>query len=67
MRTLLTFAAAIMLLGATTDAQPDPLARARALHKQVPLIDGHNDYPRCAVSIRRAISRAPTSPAACRS
>ena len=21
------------------------LARARALHKQVPLIDGHNDYP----------------------
>lgn len=26
-------------------AQGDPLARARALHKQVPLIDGHNDYP----------------------
>jgi membrane dipeptidase len=23
----------------------DLLARARALHKQVPLIDGHNDYP----------------------
>ena len=23
----------------------DPLARAQALHKQVPLIDGHNDYP----------------------
>ena len=21
------------------------LERARALHKQVPLIDGHNDYP----------------------
>ena len=26
-------------------AQTDPLARARALHKQSPLIDGHNDYP----------------------
>ena len=24
---------------------PISLARARALHKQVPLIDGHNDYP----------------------
>ena len=23
----------------------DLLERARALHKQVPLIDGHNDYP----------------------
>ncbi len=27
------------------DAQSDHQARARALHKQVPLIDGHNDYP----------------------
>jgi membrane dipeptidase len=26
-------------------AQGDLAARARALHKQVPLIDGHNDYP----------------------
>lgn len=26
-------------------AQSDLLARARALHKQSPLIDGHNDYP----------------------
>jgi membrane dipeptidase len=26
-------------------AQSDYAARARALHKQVPLIDGHNDYP----------------------
>jgi membrane dipeptidase len=26
-------------------AQSDPLARARAIHKQVPLVDGHNDYP----------------------
>jgi membrane dipeptidase len=23
----------------------DPLVRARALHREVPLIDGHNDYP----------------------
>jgi membrane dipeptidase len=30
---------------ALVDAQADFLARARALHKQVPLIDGHNDYP----------------------
>ena len=28
-----------------TDAQNDLVTRARALHKQVPLIDGHNDYP----------------------
>ena len=26
-------------------AQQDFLVRARALHRQVPLIDGHNDYP----------------------
>jgi membrane dipeptidase len=26
-------------------AQPDYAARARTLHKEVPLIDGHNDYP----------------------
>ncbi|MCC7033101.1 MAG: dipeptidase [Acidobacteria bacterium] len=26
-------------------AQSDLMARARALHAQVPLIDGHNDYP----------------------
>jgi membrane dipeptidase len=26
-------------------AQSDVLTRARALHKQAPLIDGHNDYP----------------------
>ena len=29
----------------TSGAQSDLAARARALHKQVPLIDGHNDYP----------------------
>lgn len=32
-------------LGLQLAAQGDPLARARALHKQSPLIDGHNDYP----------------------
>jgi membrane dipeptidase len=26
-------------------AQPDYLARARAIHKAAPLVDGHNDYP----------------------
>jgi membrane dipeptidase len=35
---------AIMTVGSQTSAQ-DFVARARALHKQVPLIDGHNDYP----------------------
>jgi membrane dipeptidase len=50
MRTAFTFfsaAAAAVLLMTTTSlsAQPDPLARAKALHGQVPLIDGHNDYP----------------------
>jgi membrane dipeptidase len=30
---------------AGVSAQNDLLARARALQKQVPLIDGHNDYP----------------------
>ena len=29
----------------TGQSQTDLLARARALHKQAPLIDGHNDYP----------------------
>ena len=35
---------AIMTVGSQTSAQ-DFAARARALHKQTPLIDGHNDYP----------------------
>jgi membrane dipeptidase len=41
-----TIIALVVALGALTapDAQ-DFLARAKALHKQVPLIDGHNDYP----------------------
>jgi membrane dipeptidase len=38
---ILTITACTAIVG----AQSDPLARARALHKQVPLIDGHNDYP----------------------
>jgi membrane dipeptidase len=41
-------AAAAALLFATAArplAQDDPLARARALHRQHPLVDGHNDYP----------------------
>jgi membrane dipeptidase len=37
--------AVVAMLGTSTVAQNDPLVRARALHKQVPLIDGHNDYP----------------------
>jgi membrane dipeptidase len=36
--------AGLLALVCSVDAQ-DFTARARALHKQVPLIDGHNDYP----------------------
>ncbi len=46
---IFTSSAIALALIATTGyvslAQNDLLARARALHKQVPLIDGHNDYP----------------------
>jgi membrane dipeptidase len=46
MRIRLAVTAALLALAiATTMAQSDYLARARAIHKQVPLIDGHNDYP----------------------
>ncbi len=50
MRSVLTLlsASALAALFMTTDnlsAQPNQLARAKALHSQVPLIDGHNDYP----------------------
>ena len=40
------FLTAVTLV-ATTNlvAQPELVARAKALHAQVPLIDGHNDYP----------------------
>ncbi|MSO52303.1 MAG: membrane dipeptidase [Acidobacteria bacterium] len=34
----------VIIVGNPALAQ-DPLTRARALHQQVPLIDGHNDYP----------------------
>jgi membrane dipeptidase len=45
MRTI-TFVTGIVLIATTFGAaQNDPLARARNLHGQVPLIDGHNDYP----------------------
>jgi membrane dipeptidase len=49
MKKLLLLAAAILMTitAAETQQKPDAalLERARALHKQVPLIDGHNDYP----------------------
>jgi membrane dipeptidase len=38
----------LIVVAATAGAAmqaPDVMARARALHAQVPLIDGHNDYP----------------------
>ena len=40
-------ASLIVAMSVTSQARQDPnlLARARALHKQVPLVDGHNDYP----------------------
>src|SRR5919109_396917 len=43
MRILLMIAGLVAFIA--TPAAQDPAARARALHKQVPLIDGHNDYP----------------------
>ena len=46
MRALALTLALVMAMATTgTDAQNDPLARARALHKTTLLIDGHNDYP----------------------
>ncbi len=45
--TLLCAAAVAVLFMTSNDvsAQQNLLARAKALHAQVPLIDGHNDYP----------------------
>jgi membrane dipeptidase len=41
-----TAAAALLMAAPAPGArQEDLLARAKALHTQVPLIDGHNDYP----------------------
>jgi membrane dipeptidase len=45
MRRLALLAAVVGLMAAAPIAQNDLLTRARALHKQSPLIDGHNDYP----------------------
>lgn len=41
------YVAVLLVLGGAVgvSAQDDLLARARALHRQTPLIDGHNDYP----------------------
>lgn len=36
---------AAIACAAVVNAQSDLMARARAIHKQVPLVDGHNDYP----------------------
>ena len=46
MLTRLTLAI-LLLLPMTTAQQPDAalVERAQAIHKEVPLIDGHNDYP----------------------
>jgi membrane dipeptidase len=48
MRHLAALIACVTLVSTTVSlpaAQGDLLARARAIHKQSPLIDGHNDYP----------------------
>src|SRR5258708_5996530 len=45
MRRTLTFSALVVLSMTAASAQPDYLARARALHKTSLLVDGHNDYP----------------------
>jgi membrane dipeptidase len=42
---LLLVALVVAVTATVTDAQNDFLTRARALQAQVPLIDGHNDYP----------------------
>jgi membrane dipeptidase len=48
MRTLissLALATALAVVGSQASAQGDLLVRARAIHKQSIVIDGHNDYP----------------------
>ena len=40
-----TVAAVCARVVSSAHAQADLLERARALHREVPLIDGHNDYP----------------------
>ena len=43
--TRFTVLCALVVLSMSASAQPNLLDRARALHKQALLIDGHNDYP----------------------
>jgi membrane dipeptidase len=45
MRLFFRVSALVVLSMTVASAQTDYLARARALHKQALLIDGHNDYP----------------------
>jgi membrane dipeptidase len=45
MRDLFTASALVVLSMTVAAAQADYLARARALHRQSLLVDGHNDYP----------------------
>ena len=45
MRYLVVFLTLTAAVGLQARQDVDWLARAHALHKQVPLIDGHNDYP----------------------
>jgi membrane dipeptidase len=40
-----SFVVAALAAGCATSAQEEFEARARALHRSTPLIDGHNDYP----------------------
>ena len=44
---VLVLAGAVSIAATGPSSSPDAalLERARALHRQVPLIDGHNDYP----------------------
>ena len=44
MRSIITIALVLAAASTMPEAQ-DFMARAKALHKQSPLIDGHNDYP----------------------
>ena len=42
---IITIAILLAAAGVSAPQAQDVMARARALHKQAPLIDGHNDYP----------------------
>ena len=45
MKRLLCLIILVVAVSATAQQDDSLLTRARALHRQVPLIDGHNDYP----------------------